>query len=327
MHRIAALVSMLIIAAASHAAAQVNSTIHYLYNHGTGTRDWKFNLRTIGADGDNETPLTSDYPIRPPEPGFNLSMSPDGTRMTFNHRDPVTNRLDIFVSNSDASNPINLTNDRAIDQYPSWSPNGRHIAFASLRGGLADIFVINSDGGNLTQLTDNPAIDGSPAWSPDGSKIAFVSQRDGNGELYIMNADGSDQVRLTDSPEDEAFPAWSPDGAKIAHSILDPLGEAIQIRTIAADGSDLVYLTNNNSGWKAHPAWSPDGAKIAFSGEREDRSGLDIFVVNSDGSNLMQLTHSPSSALSLRPMWLPMAGPASTIVEVISWGAIKNHLR
>ena len=88
---------------------------------------------------------------------------------------------------SDGSNSRRLTDHPAEDRSPSWSPDGRHIAFDSERAGKAEIYVMGSDGSNRRRLTDHPAGDRSPSWSPDGRHIAFESNRDGDWEIYVMD--------------------------------------------------------------------------------------------------------------------------------------------
>ena len=162
--------------------------------------------------------------------------------------------LEIYVMNADASRQRRLTNSSARDLVPSWSPDGKKIAFASNRDGNKEIYVMNADGTEQKRLTNRPALDSGPSWSPDGEKIAFHSDRDGNGEIYIMNADGSNQERLTNNPADDGGPCWSPDGKKIAFaSIRDGNGE---IYIMNADGSNQERLTNNPA-VDSSPSWSP----------------------------------------------------------------------
>ena len=83
------------------------------------------------------------------------------------------------------------------DVWPTWSPDGTRLAFASNRDFNSEIYLVNANGSGLTRLTDNEAIDATPAWSPDGTRIAFYSSREGRRDVYVMSTDGSGLVRLT----------------------------------------------------------------------------------------------------------------------------------
>ena len=112
---------------------------------------------------------------------------------------------------ADGDNQRNLTNNPGNDKDPSWSSNGKRIAFSSMRNGeLHDIYVMDADGGNLLNLTNHPDSDWNPSWSPDGKRIAFVSNRtkDLNPDIYLMDADGGNPRNLTNHPEDDEDPAW-----------------------------------------------------------------------------------------------------------------------
>ena len=73
---------------------------------------------------------------------------------------------EIYVMNSDGSEQTRLTNNPALDNCPSWSPDGSKIAFWSERDGNCEIYVMNADGSEQKRLTNNPAFDGYSFWSP-----------------------------------------------------------------------------------------------------------------------------------------------------------------
>ena len=71
--------------------------------------------------------------------------------------------------NADGSGITRLTHDEFGDAMPSWSPDGKRIAFASDRNWKSDIYVMNADGSDLTRLTDDFRLDFAPVWSPTES--------------------------------------------------------------------------------------------------------------------------------------------------------------
>lgn len=81
---------------------------------------------------------------------------------------------EIAISNADGSDERVLTNNAAFDGWPTWSPDGNHIAFASNRLGPANhgqIFVMSPDGSELRQVSTMPGSYVQPFWSADGKKI------------------------------------------------------------------------------------------------------------------------------------------------------------
>jgi Tol biopolymer transport system component len=171
------------------------------------------------GNGDNLTRITNS-PVNEFQPAF----SPNGERMAFTSNQDGNN--EIYVMNSDGTDPSRLTNNLAIDSRSVFSPDGDKIAFsrrepASPDPGMRtdDIYVMNANGTNQTRLTFAPRADTHANFSPDGQKLAFSSNRDGgNSEIYVMNADGTEQTRLTFNNGTDEFPAFSPNGEQIAFS-------------------------------------------------------------------------------------------------------------
>ena len=292
-------------------------------------RDGNSEIYVMDADGGNPQNLTNH-----PDSDFHPSWSPDGKWIAFlSRRDQVPFKhgitAEIYVMDAGGGNPQRLTNNPHADYHPSWSPDGKQIAFASRRDGNIDIYVIDVDGGNEQRLTNNPLYDYSPSWSPDGERIVFNARRDGHFkkdfdltyEIYVMDADGGNEQRLTENRKNDFSPSWSPDGKRIAFA-SDRKGDFLnyEIYVMDADGGNLQRLTENrHDDW--FPSWSPDGERIAFMSERDGND--EIYVMDADGGNQKNLTNHPEK--DNVPVWfnspfsVSPAGKKSTM-----WGRLKQ---
>lgn len=205
----------------------------------------------------------------------------------------TTNRdgnWEIYVMNPDGSGQTRLTNNTAVDNHASWSPDGTKLAFHSDRDGNREIYTMNADGSGQLRLTTNTSADEFPSWSPDGTRIAFVSTRSGNEEIYVMNSDGTNQVNLTNNSASDQMPAWSPDGTLIGFGSTRSGDREVWVMN--ADGSSPTRLTYRG-GQDTEPSWTPNGARIYFTGPGTG-SGFDIWAMNPDGSNLVNITNHPA---------------------------------
>jgi len=124
-------------------------------------------------------------------------------------------RWQIYVLDLESGTTSQITNHPDDCRFPTWSPDGRYIAFNTLTDEPGDnvgqIWVVDADGTNPRMLTrlDRDGRNGRPAWSPEGTKIVFNSNRDGDYEIYIMDMDGANPQRLTYSARDDYQPDWS----------------------------------------------------------------------------------------------------------------------
>ena len=281
-------------------------------------RDGNAEIYVMSADGTGATNVTQ----HPDQDNFPV-WSPAGTHIAFQTDRDSTGMLmsaepkltlsgynvEIYVMNADGSGQTNVSNDEGWDGYPTWSADGKRIAFETDRDsfelvvldlGITDygyeIYAVDIDGDNLTNLTNNPEDDMLPVWSPDGATIAFVSVRDGNIEVYAMNADGSGQVRITTNNALDWYPGWSPDSEWITfHSDRDGNTEIYKVRR---DGTAMTRLTTSPE-WDWGPSWSPDGSAMVFQSSRDGNA--EIYSMSPSGAFQERLTDDP--AWDLQPMW------------------------
>ena len=197
-----------------------------------------FDIFSVDADGNNPINLTNHkwIDVRP-------SWSPDGRKMAFasRPRDVIAfAAYHIFVMNADGTGRRNLTRDTGLtgNFSPTWSPDGRKIAFNSLRhfppaDSRNDIFVITANGKVLEQLTDGPGSNTSAVYSPDGTKIAYVSRRGGSKNIFLMDTNGNNAVKLTKTLpgiENES-PSWPHGALAVSPSGKLPISWGVLKRT------------------------------------------------------------------------------------------------
>lgn len=288
------------IPAGSNAAFSREGTILYASTK-KNVRNW--DLFTIKADGSGRQQLTNT-----PEPEQHPSWSPDGKQILFTRGDVMTN-IDVYVMDADSSNVTRLTEHPERDQRGVFSPDGATIAFVSQRDGdvaiwlmAADgsnprklvqgrepsfspdgrriaftssafddndeIYLIDLDGSNRTRLTDNRRkLDWFASFSPKGDRLVYNSEAFGGQELMLMRADGQGQTRISIAEKTyEQEPVWSPDGKGIAYA--GKMGDdEYDIYLVGTAGFDLdeldappllpVNLTDNDDRDDMSPSWRP----------------------------------------------------------------------
>jgi len=244
--------------------------------------------------------------------------SPNGHRIAY--WATVSGTRDIFTVPAAGGERVRVTDDRALDWSPVWSPDGRYLYFSSDRGGSMNLWRVQLDEMSGKTLAPPEPI-GTP--SPDSAQMSL--SRDGRRLVYVQRmATRNVQRILFDLKRETAVgePEWvtrgtklavmpeiSPDSRSIAFFTLAPSQEDIFVAN--ADGSDLRQLTDDPH-MDRTPRWSPDGREIAFMSVRGGK--WDIWAIKPDGSDLRQLTFLPK-APATQPAWSPDGTRLSYIVQ------------
>jgi Tol biopolymer transport system component len=204
-----------------------------------------------------------------------------------------TEHEEICTVNMDGTGFTRLTDNKIVDTYPCWSPDGSAIAFLSWRDDTMDVYVMGKDGSNLRKLYDSGYHDGDIHWLHN--KIVFTR----NSQIWVMDEDGTGAHSITDPPRagewGEAVlpfgdydPRLSPDGTTIAFERLvdDTTRHGnYNIYAISIDGTHERALTNTGY-TQGLPKWSRAGDKIVYLvSARGEEGHYRIYVMNADGTN------------------------------------------
>ncbi|MEV7603783.1 hypothetical protein AB0O91_41095 [Kitasatospora sp. NPDC089797] len=226
--------------------------------------------------------------------------------------------------------PVTQPPERALDDRPDWSPDGRAIAFdrTDPQSGTARLWTVSAGGDNphqISQLCDTSSAttdcanedERAPAFSPDGKQLAFsrswgaLDAAHNNqvqySDLYLMSPDGTSVQRLTFLTNDKPYsgavsnPSWSPDGKQLTFeyrtSATGQPANSRAVYVVGADGTGLRQLTPWELRAGDRASWSPDGTQILFTtypAGPDNAPGGGIYTVHPDGTAVGALTPAPS---------------------------------
>jgi Tol biopolymer transport system component len=225
----------------------------------TSNRGGDFDIYVMKSDGSDQRRLTN-MAGRDSSPAW----SPRGDQIAFVNggdttfagmvNSTVCNHPNIYLVSADGGLPVKLT-DKGANTDPSWSPDGKRIAFTSDRDGDYEIYLLDVGGDRLVQLTYNEGVDDvDPSWSPDGASIAFGR---GYAKWDFCRMEG-----IIENPLGPDTSAWGAD-----------------LYVVGVDGSGLERLTFNGN--NSDPAWSSNGSGLAFT--KGGDAGFELFYVELAG--------------------------------------------
>jgi Tol biopolymer transport system component len=243
------------------------------------------------------------------------SWSPDGMKLAF--ISPCSGKKDIYVgskiyvADADGKDPqaIPVQLNSAGDFSPAWSPDGKMIAFASLRGDTKPhIYIFTLADSSLKSVTNAIYGDLQPVWAPSGLQIAFVRQFP-NPQVWITDLNG--QLQFQYSPSGAViniWPEWSRDGSILFYSQMSPDAIVPYLVGLSFEdrGKNLEFripaLGTEEIGPVFKPSVSPDGQWIAYE-SWPDGTNHDIYMITVNGTDRRRLTSDKD--WDFGPAWKP----------------------
>jgi len=181
---------------------------------------------------------------------------------------------DIYLT-TDGRSAKRLTSDPAQDTTPTFSPNGKEVAFASDRTGDWQLYRMNADGSGQQLIKVNAPTPFAPRWSPAGDLIAFQSfDAKGTSAVYVVDVSGGNERRLSPAGVDDTSPSWSPKGDRVVLS----RGTKGRYGLVIVDVATGKPTTLTAPGADFEPAFSPSGTRVAFS-RMDARGNYDVYVM------------------------------------------------
>jgi TolB protein len=227
-----------------------------------------------------------------------------GTRGAFNTRiayvlaqKNAARKYVLQVSDTDGFNAQNVLESDEPIMSPSWSPDGKSLAYVSFESKRPEIFIQQLATARRTRVSGFSGLNSAPSWSPDGKFLALVLSKDGSPDIYTLNTATRRLKRLTSHRSIDTEPAWSSDGESIIFT-SDRSGSP-QLYQVSVDGGVPKRITFEGN-YNSAASVSPDGQYVAM--VHGDRGRYKIAQLELKTGNLLVLT---DSALDESPSFSP----------------------
>ena len=169
-------------------------------------------------------------------------------------------RYALVVADADGFNPRTVVNSTEPLMSPSWSPDGRRLAYVSFEGGNSGVYIQDIASGSREKVASFRGINGAPAFSPDGNRLALTLSKGGNPDIYVMDLGSRHLSQVTNHFGIDTEPTWAADGGSLYFT--SDRGGRPQIYQVGAGGGSATRVTFDGS-YNASPSVSFDGKKLA----------------------------------------------------------------
>lgn len=197
-------------------------------------------------------------------------------------------RYSLEIADADGFNPLTLVKSKQPIMSPSWSQDGKRIAFVSFEKNRAEIYIIDVASGRRELLSHFSGINGAPAWSPDGRNLALVLSKTGSPKLYLMNMNTKELTQITDGYSIDTEPCWSPNGRSLFFTSNRGGKPQIYRLDLASRKVERVTFVGN---YNARPMLSPDGRYLVMMHREDKEDHFHIASQDLETGQVSVLTH------------------------------------
>ncbi len=201
----------------------------------------------------------------------------------------ATSRYNLVVADQDGFNPQTLLVSQQPIMSPTWTPNGRQLAYVSFENYTASIYLQDLTTGRRRLVSRFPGINNAPDFSPDGSKLAMVLSITNNPNIYVFDMRSHKLTQITNSDAIDTEPSWAPDGQSLLFT--SSRGGTPQIYRYYFAGNKIQRVTFDGN-YNARASFLPDGQSIVMMHRQTDQFG--IAIQNLETGSIQTLTSSDS---------------------------------
>ncbi len=267
--------------------------------------------RTIGDEGFQQQSFADE--------GYDadVAVDPAGKNMVFASTRHSEHSA-IYLQRTDGTSVTRITSDDSDNAFPTFSPDGRQIAFCSTRTGVWNVYTMDTDGRSVVTVTTGASQCVHPTYSPDGTRLCYSSlgARSRQWELWVVNLNTGERQQIGEG----LFPSWCPargpggldriafqrarerGGRWFSLWTLDLVdGQAHRVTEVAVSSNAAIVS----------PTWSPDGQRLAFATVLDPSRGKvptgrghgeqDVWTIAADGTDRRRLTD--GNGVNLSPCW------------------------